>query len=56
MIKETAREENTPTEDKAIVRAWLLHLLADLEVYPDIEGKRTESGSYHVTIDLQFKS
>ena len=44
------------TDAKSDVKAWLLHLLADVEVCVDVEATRTETAGRCVTIILQFKS
>ncbi len=44
-------------DDKAMVRAWLLRLLADLEIHSDVEAKRVEDSSgNHICLDIQFQS
>ena len=44
------------TDNKSDVRAWLYHLLAELEIYPDVKGTKTEFVGNKVIIELQFKS
>lgn len=43
------------TDNKAQVKSWLLHLLAELEIAKDVEGERKESSFNHIIIELQLK-
>ncbi len=40
---------------KAILRAWLYQLLAELETAEEVEASRTESAGRCVEIKIQFK-
>ena len=40
--------------EKAQIRAWLFRLLAELEIYPDAQGIKTEPDSHTVCIKIRF--
>ena len=46
---------NESTDNKADVRAWLFKLLAELEIYNDVDGKKVELAGNKVIIEIQFK-
>jgi len=48
--------DNEANVNKAEVRAWLFHLLADLETYDDVEATKTETAGNQVIIEIQFKT
>ena len=44
-------------DEKATLRAWLLRVLAELEIMPGVEAKRVEDSSgNHICLDIHFKT
>lgn len=43
-------------DNKAQIRAWLFRMLAELEIFSDAYGEKTELDGNKVIIEIQFKS